>query len=427
MENVEEIKNIMDDYIRGDISPDECFCMMLSLVGFDVCKAEFLSHVDALKIPHPRLYNQLINVHRAYFGLQEDVFSLPDRIECAVENGFYENDSSRSEDVDLGFELDMEMAIKLSLQTSGPVSYANITKCKTKNLPPYHTKNTENSSAKNDYQYVGTISQCTELLTGKNKSGDQGSAVNKATTSKRKSKRNKKKGLAITRAVSNPGVIYWFRRDLRLYDNPALVAASQSAAAVTPVFLWSDKEENSAGVHAVGGASKYWLHMALQALNRDMIDKYNNPMVFKKADDYLGELFEIIKISGARTLVINDVYEPHLKKRDDQICKSLEAKGVTCQRFHSYLLHHPDSVQSESLCMRGIGSVTHFMECCRQSSTEAVGLPENPPACLPASDMRPQSDCIEELGLGKLPRRKDGTVVLTFLFLSTLDFSKRWP
>lgn len=422
MENVEEIKNILDDYIRGNISPDECFCMMLSLIGFGACKTKFLSHVDALKIPHPRLYNQLINVHRAYFDVQEDEFSLPDRIDCAVENGFYENDSSLSEDIDLAFELDMEMAIKLSLQTSGPVSYANITKCKTKNLPPHHTKNIENSSADNDYQNVRTISQCTELLTGRNKSGDQGGVVNQATASKRKSKRNKKKGLSIPRAVSNPGIIYWLRRDLRLYDNPALVAASQSAAAVIPVFLWSDKEEHSPDVHAVGGASKYWLHMALQALNRDMIDKYNNPMVFKKSDNYLGDLLEIMKNSGAKTLIINDVYEPHLKKRDDQICKTLEAKGVTCQRFHSYLLHHPDSVQTESLCMRGIGSVTHFMECCRQSSTEPVGLPENPPVCLPASDMRPQSDCIEELGLGKLPRRKDGTVVLTFFLSIYLGF-----
>lgn len=37
--------------------------------------------------------------------------------------------------------------------------------------------------------------------------------------------------------------IVWFRRDLRTYDNPALVAALNSAKRVIPVYVWAPEEE----------------------------------------------------------------------------------------------------------------------------------------------------------------------------------------
>lgn len=37
--------------------------------------------------------------------------------------------------------------------------------------------------------------------------------------------------------------IVWFRRDLRLYDNPALIAALNSAENVLPVYIWAPEEE----------------------------------------------------------------------------------------------------------------------------------------------------------------------------------------
>lgn len=37
--------------------------------------------------------------------------------------------------------------------------------------------------------------------------------------------------------------IVWFRRDLRTYDNPALVAALNSAKHVIPVYVWAPEEE----------------------------------------------------------------------------------------------------------------------------------------------------------------------------------------
>ena len=44
-----------------------------------------------------------------------------------------------------------------------------------------------------------------------------------------------------------------FRRDLRIYDNPALVKACSLGVPVIPVFLWNEVEE---GPLAAGGATK---------------------------------------------------------------------------------------------------------------------------------------------------------------------------
>lgn len=54
-----------------------------------------------------------------------------------------------------------------------------------------------------------------------------------------------------------PPVLLWFRRDLRLCDNPALNGSLEVGAPVIPVFIWSPEEEEGPGVTvAMGGACK---------------------------------------------------------------------------------------------------------------------------------------------------------------------------
>lgn len=54
-----------------------------------------------------------------------------------------------------------------------------------------------------------------------------------------------------------PPVLLWFRRDLRLCDNPALTGSLEVGAPVIPVFIWSPEEEEGPGITvAMGGACK---------------------------------------------------------------------------------------------------------------------------------------------------------------------------
>jgi len=51
--------------------------------------------------------------------------------------------------------------------------------------------------------------------------------------------------------------LHWFRRDLRLADNPALDAAVAIGRPVIPVYI---RDDAYAGEWSPGGASRWWLH-----------------------------------------------------------------------------------------------------------------------------------------------------------------------
>ncbi|MEO6828180.1 MAG: deoxyribodipyrimidine photo-lyase, partial [Acidobacteriaceae bacterium] len=64
--------------------------------------------------------------------------------------------------------------------------------------------------------------------------------------------------------IPGPGLL-WLRLDLRLADNPALIAAMETCSSVIPVFIWAPEEETP---WAPGAASRWWLHQSLLDLDR---------------------------------------------------------------------------------------------------------------------------------------------------------------
>ncbi len=56
-----------------------------------------------------------------------------------------------------------------------------------------------------------------------------------------------------------PPVLLWLRRNLRLYDNAALIAAAESGRPIIPVFVLDDAK--------VVSASRWWLHHSLLRLD----------------------------------------------------------------------------------------------------------------------------------------------------------------
>ena len=57
-------------------------------------------------------------------------------------------------------------------------------------------------------------------------------------------------------------VIHWFRRDLRLIDNPALHRAAATGRPVIAVYVIDSQD--------VGGASRWWLHHSLASLDKGL-------------------------------------------------------------------------------------------------------------------------------------------------------------
>ena len=115
--------------------------------------------------------------------------------------------------------------------------------------------------------------------------------------------------------------------------------------------------------------------------------------------------------TGAKDVVWTALYEPDLKERDEKIERALQRIGVKVHVEHSYLLHRPEQIRVTGVGPMGIGSVTHFMECCRQNPGDKIGDPVGPPLDIPRPSTWPASHPLADLKLYVMPRRRDGTLV----------------
>ena len=81
-----------------------------------------------------------------------------------------------------------------------------------------------------------------------------------------------------------PPTILWLRRDLRLGDNPALLAAAEAARErggdLLPVYVWEPRDRRA---WAPGGAARWWLWHSLQALDADL-RRLGSRLVIERGD-----------------------------------------------------------------------------------------------------------------------------------------------
>lgn len=141
--------------------------------------------------------------------------------------------------------------------------------------------------------------------------------------------------------ISEHPVIVWFRQDLRLRDNSALARAVETGAPVIPVFIWAPEE---AGDWAPGGASRWWLHRALEAFAEQWAE-LGGRLILRRGDS-LDELRDLIARSGAGRVYWNRRYEKELRETDAEIKRALRGDGLEARSFNSALLNEPHAVST---------------------------------------------------------------------------------
>lgn len=135
--------------------------------------------------------------------------------------------------------------------------------------------------------------------------------------------------------------IVWFRQDLRVRDNPALAAAAASGHAVMPLFVWAPEEE---GEWAPGGASQWWLHHSLEALDRELRALGSRLVI--RAGESAAALLALCRSSDVAAIYWNRRYEPAVIARDAAIKEQLAAAGVPAHSFNGSLLFEPWEIQT---------------------------------------------------------------------------------
>lgn len=188
-------------------------------------------------------------------------------------------------------------------------------------------------------------------------------------------------------------VLLWFRRDLRLADNPALTAAIATGRPVLPVFILDPQTES------IGAAAKWRLGLALDALGSSL----RTPLVLRRGPA-LQVLRELIAETGSQELHYARDYTAQAIERDTEIKSTLGAEGVSVTSHNALLLFEPWTVST------GTGSYykvyTPFWKAVRNRD---VAMPLPAPTAFKTAPL-PPSDTLAEWSLDTAMNR-GGAVV----------------
>ena len=136
--------------------------------------------------------------------------------------------------------------------------------------------------------------------------------------------------------------LFWFRQDLRLSDNPGLLAALATGP-VIPVYILDDE---TPGRWAMGGASRWWLHHSLTSLEKALRAKGSRLILRRGRADR--EIDRLIGETSAAGVYWNRCYEPYAVARDKAIKANLKARGLKAESHNASLLREPTEIVNRS-------------------------------------------------------------------------------
>ena len=138
-------------------------------------------------------------------------------------------------------------------------------------------------------------------------------------------------------------IIVLFRSDLRISDNKALAAASDTGRPVIPLFILDEQEP---GARPAGAARRWWLHHSLAALT-ESIEKLEGRLVLRRGASRK-IVAETIRATGADTVFWNRRYAPADIAVDTALKSGLRAEGIQAESFDGFLLHEPSRITTKS-------------------------------------------------------------------------------
>ncbi|HVN41573.1 MAG TPA: deoxyribodipyrimidine photo-lyase [Steroidobacteraceae bacterium] len=198
----------------------------------------------------------------------------------------------------------------------------------------------------------------------------------------------------------NPCAVVWFRRDLRLADNPALNAACAASRRVVALYVHDPQAE---GEWAPGAASNWWLHHSLERLAAGLRARGSRLLI--RRGPALPALHEVARECGATVVYWNRLYEPAIRERDTRVKSALRETGLQAESFNAALWFEPWEIRT------GQGGpyrvFTPFWRTC-EAQLDAQPPPQPAPSRIPPPPPRMAGLELEELSLLPRVRWDDG-------------------
>ena len=187
-------------------------------------------------------------------------------------------------------------------------------------------------------------------------------------------------------------IIYWFRNDLRLLDNPSLHYAVETGKPIFFVYI----DDAKAG-WAPGAASRWWLHQSLLSLQKDL-SELNAKLYY-----FSGSNIEILSKLAAEIqsdqIVYSRVYEPAAIDQDRKLLTLLNDKNVELNISQGNVLFRPGSVLNKQGNTYRV--FTPFYKACRELGITSQTI-ERPKKLLPFSY---KGNCLSLEELDFLPNK----------------------
>ena len=131
----------------------------------------------------------------------------------------------------------------------------------------------------------------------------------------------------------------WFRRDLRLDDNPAWSAATSSHDVVVPLFVLDRRL-----LDASGPFRRRQLLANVAALDEELVEATGARLCLRRGDPAV-EVGRLVREVGAGALYLNEEVSPFGRRRDAAVVAALnDIDGLLVSTHHGCLVQPPGAV-----------------------------------------------------------------------------------
>ena len=138
--------------------------------------------------------------------------------------------------------------------------------------------------------------------------------------------------------------IVWFRRDLRIDDNPAWNWAIRKGGPIIALYIHAPSND---GVWQRGGASNWWLHHAYKTSTASS-ESMATAWWSAAARTHLPPYSKLSLAQMPKAVCWNRCYEPAYVKRDTAIKQALQASGIETHSTNGSLLLDPHIIKNKS-------------------------------------------------------------------------------
>lgn len=142
----------------------------------------------------------------------------------------------------------------------------------------------------------------------------------------------------------NSITVFWFRRDLRLFDNHGLYKALESGRKVLPIFIF-DKNILS-DIEDKKDARISFIHQSLEDIHKELEKKYSG------VNTFYGKPIEvfarILNEYNVESVYANGDYEPYALDRDKKVEILCSQKGTKFKTFKDHVVFEKDQIVKDN-------------------------------------------------------------------------------